>query len=268
MADIGAVPGVIAQQSPVYGGGLFNGFVLGFPIDFWIIFIESIGLGVFIVYLIWRLFFVMEPVGDFYHAERSRHSIAIKFSKAMKLKLMNMKYAAQIMESEDPSDTDKWKQTLAQSIGQLGGVNTVIVCDWHDWIENPILNEAIVTICELWNEKHPEDRILEYVKFAEYLYAGKLKDFCKTLRDWEGNPYPGGGIPVKPFFIVDPVKIEQYMPKQRDAASFGGWLRREAALLNKEAGKPNYLPFAILTGAGILIFVISLIFSYLNVKGG
>ena len=58
------------------------------------------------------------------------------------------------------------------------------------------------------------------------------------------------------------------MPKQRDAASFGGWLRREAQLLNKEAGKVNMLPFALLTGGGIVIFVISLIFSYLNVKGG
>lgn len=271
MADIGAVPAVVSPSggNVVYGGGLFNGFVLGFPIDFWIIFFETIFFLVILIYLIWRLFFVMEPVGDFYGAERSRHSIAIKFSKAMKLKLMSMKYAAQIMEPEDPADTDKWKQTLAQSIGQLGGVNTVIVCDWHDWIENPILNEAIVTVCELWNKANPTDKILEYTKFADYLYKGKLKDFCRDLRDPDGNLYSeSGGIPVKPFFIVDPVKIEQYMPKQRDAASFGGWLRREAQLLNKEAGKPNMLPFALLTGGGIVIFVISLIFSYLNVKGG
>lgn len=207
----------------------------------------------------------MEPVGDYFTAERSRHSLAIKFSKSMKMKLMSMKYAAQIMESEDPEDTDKWKQTLAQSIGQLGSVNAVIVCDWHDWIENPILNEAIVTICEMWNEKYPDDKILEYTKFAKYLYDGKLKDFTKRLTDFDGNPL--NGIPVKPFFIVDPVKIEQYMPKQRDAASFGGWLRREAQLMNKEAGKPNMLPFLLLTGSGVVIFIISLIFAWMNVKG-
>lgn len=239
---------------------------MGFPIDFWIIFLETILLGVVIVYLVWRLFMVMEPVGDFFHADRSRHSLAIKFSKSMKLKMISMKYAAQIMESEDPEDTDKWKQTLAQSIGQLGGVNTVIVCDWHDWIENPILNEAIIQVCEMWNEKNPTDKILEYVKFADYLYKGKLKEFCKELTDFDGNPL--NGIPIRPFFIVDPVKIEQYMPKQRDAASFGGWLRREAQLMNKDANKPNMLPFLLLTGSGVVIFALSLIFAYLNTKGG
>lgn len=250
----------------IYGGGLINGIVMGFPIDFWIIFLETILLGVIIVYLVWRLFMVMEPVGDFYHADRSRHSLAIKFSKSMKLKMISMKYAAQIMESEDQEDTDKWKQTLAQSIGQLGGVNTVIVCDWHDWIENPILNEAIIQVCEMWNEKNPTDKILEYVKFADYLYKGKLKEFCKQLTDFDGNPL--NGIPIRPFFIVDPVKIEQYMPKQRDAASFGGWLRREAQLMNKDANKPNMLPFLLLTGSGVVIFALSLIFAYLNTKGG
>lgn len=252
----------------MYGGGMINGYLMGFPIDFWIIFFESILLGLIIVYLVWRLFMVMDPVGDYFHAERSRHSLAVKFSKAMKLKLMNMKYAAQIMEPEDPSDTDKWKQTLAQSIGQLGSVNTVIVCDWHDWIENPILNEAIATLCELWNEANPNDKIHEYVKFADYLYKGKLKEFTKTLRDPDGNLYsPEGGIPVKPYFIVDPVKIEQYMPKQRDAASFGGWLRREAQLLNKNAEKPNMTAFYLITGSAVIIFICSLIFAYLNVKG-
>lgn len=248
-----------------YGGGLINGFAMGFPIDFWIIFGETIILGVIIIYLIWRLFFVMHPVGDYFKADRSGHSIAVKFTKAMKLKLLSMKYAAQIMEPDDLEDTDKWKQTLAQSIGQLGSVNTVIVCDWHDWIENPILNEAIVEAAELWNESHPNDKILEYTKFAKYLYEGKLKEYFNTYQTPDGEK--PGGIPVKPYFIVDPVKIEQYMPKQRDAASFGGWLRREAQLLNKDANKPNMLPFLLLTGSGVVIFIISLIFAWMNVKG-
>jgi hypothetical protein len=266
MADIGAVPEIIEPGTQIiYGGGLINGVVMGFPIDFWIIFIESILLGVIIVYLVWRLFFIMHPVGDYFTAERSGHSIAVKFTKAMKLKMMSMKYAAQIMEPEDPEDTDKWKQTLAQSIGQLGSVNTVIVCDWHDWIENPILNEAIVEAVELWNESHPNDKIFEYMKFAKYLYEGKLKEFFNTYTTPDGEK--PGGIPVKPYFIVDPVKIEQYMPKQRDAASFGGWLRREAALLNKDAGKVNMVPFLLLTGSGVVIFIISLIFAWMNVKG-
>jgi hypothetical protein len=157
------------------------------------------------------------------------------------------------MEPDDPLEADKWKQTLAQSIGQLGTVNTVIVCDWHDWIENPILNEAIVVCCEKWNEDHPDDKIFDYVKFAKYLHEGKIKD---------GFP---DGIKVQPYFIVDPVKIEQYMPKQRDAASFGGWLRREAAQLNRDASKVDKTPFYILTGAGVVIFIISLIFAWMNV---
>jgi hypothetical protein len=266
MADIGAVPEMVEPgTSVIYGGGLINGYAMGFPIDFWIIFGETIILGVVIVYLIWRLFFIMNPVGDYFTAERSGHSLAVKFSKAMKLKLLSMKYAAQIMEPEDPEDTDKWKQTLAQSIGQLGSVNTVIVCDWHDWIENPILNEAIVTATELWNESHPQDKILEYTKFAKYLYDGKLKEYFIDYTTPDGEK--AGGIPVKPYFIVDPVKIEQYMPKQRDAASFGGWLRREAQLLNKDANKVNMVPFLLLTGSGVVIFIISLIFAWMNVKG-
>lgn len=257
MVDVVAEPLGEAAAAPVQmiGGGLFNGFIGGFPIDFWIIFFQAIIMGVIIVYLVWRLFFIMDPVGDYFGAERARHSLALKFTKAMKIKMLNMKYAAQIMEPEDPEDTDKWKQTLAQSIGQLGSVNTVIVCDWHDWIENPILNEAIVEACELWNESHPDDKILDYTKFAKYLYEGKIKDYFKE------------GIKVKPYFIVDPVKIEQYMPKQRDAASFGGWLRREAQQLNKEANKTNMVPFLLLTGSGVVIFVISLIFAWMNVKG-
>lgn len=266
MADIGAVPGAVqGNANEVMGGGLFNGYIWGAPIDFWIMFFGAILFIVVIIYLVWRLFFVMDPVGEYFSAERSRHSVAIKFSKNMKLKMMNMKYAAQIMEPEDPIDTDKWKQTLAQSIGQLGSVNTVIVCDWHDWIENPILNEAILTIAEKWNEINIDDKILDYVQFADKLYSGKLKEFCKHFKDDNGQPL--SGIPIKPYFIVDPVRIEQYMPKQRDAASFGGWLRREAALLNKDAGKVNPMPFYLLTGAGVMIFVISLIFAWMNVKG-
>jgi len=261
MADLGAVPAAGGQV--VYGGGLFNGFIWGAPYDFWIMFIGGLFFLVIIIYLVWRLFFVMNPVGEYFDAERSRNSVALKFTKNMRLKLMNMKYAAQIMEPEDPADTDKWKQTLAQSIGQLGSVNTVILCDWHDWIENPILNEAIATFAEKWNTVHPEDKIFDFFRFADLLYTGKVKEFCRDYyRDENGAPIDG--IPVKPFFIVDPVKIEQYMPKQRDAASFGGWLRREAAMLNKNAEKPNLTPFLVMTGLGALIFIISLIFSYMN----
>jgi hypothetical protein len=253
MAAEGIVPGA---PQVVYGGGFINGYLWGAPIDLWI---GSMMLAVFvpiIIYFMWRIWWVCPPVNGYFRADRKGEPLGIKFSKNMKLKMLPLKYAAQIFEpdEENIAETEKWKQNLAQSIGQLGVVNTAIICDWHDWVENPIINQAIMIAAEEWNKQNPTDRIYDYVTFSKKLYDGSI------------NRCHPEGIKVPPYFIVDVVRVEQYMPKQRDAASFGGWLRREAAALNRDQSKPNLMPFYVMTGAGVAIFLASLVFSYIILK--
>lgn len=262
MPDVIAQPASSAAQV-IYSPPLINQVIFGFPGDLLLVYVMGLIMVAGFGYFIWRTYFADKPVLGYHKSYWDGTPLGLKYSRNMKLRMIPLKYAAQIMEPEDPDDQEKaelWKQSYSQNIGQLGSVNTSIICDWHDWVENPIINEAIVTMATLWNETYPDDPVYDYATFATKLYNGEFQNLLAEKK-YEG-------IRIKPYFVVSVTQVEQYMPKQRDAASFAGWLRREASILNKNAEKPNMMPAYIILGGTIAICALMLIFTYLFTKGG
>jgi hypothetical protein len=257
--DIVAQPASQAAQTVIYSPPLINQMIFGWPGDLLLVYFMGLLMFIIFGYFAWRTWWADKPVIGYHKAYWDGTSLGLKFSRNMKLRMVPLKYAAQIMEPDDPDDIEKsesWKQSLSQNIGQLGSVNTSIICDWHDWVENPVINEAIVTLAEEWNNNNPEDLVYDYLTFSRKLYNGQFKNYFKE------------GIRIPPYFIVDINRVEQYMPKQRDAASFSGWLRREAQMLNKNKAEPSMMPIYLMFGGTILICVLMLVFTYVFTKGG
>lgn len=268
--DIGAVPQAIAQQQgiQIWAGGTFDLMVAGFPVYFWIIFIGIILL-IGIVFLDWYRWDTIKSVNGMYSAIRKNIPQALKITKNMRMKLVPAKYADQIFEWEDPKEIEKWQLTDPHSVGQLGPVNTAILIDYHDWVENPAINESIKILAEMWNAAYPEDQIHHYSKLMKYRIDGKLKELLKTANEkWnsehpEEEPIPYDSIQVPAYFWVSLTEQEQYMPPQRDAASLGGYLLHEMKeyASSTEDEKKNYGTYIL--GACVIIGIVIVIFSYL-----
>ena len=252
MADI--VAQQAAATAPTYQlwmGGFFDMMLAGLPLYFWMLFLGCLIFGGMIFWN-WYTWNQISAVSGHHRSVMKNIPEALKISKNRRMKLVPAVYADQIFEWEDPEEIEKWHLTSPLVVGQLGPVNTAILVDYHDWVDDPILNESIKQAAEAWNEKFPEDQIHHYTKYMAYRTAGKLQ---------EASP---NGIKIPAYFWVDWASQEQYMPKQRDAASFGGYLRREAAKLksgdNEE--KKNYGTY-ILAGC-VTIGILILIFSWLT----
>ena len=254
LLDVGtavAMPaGAPAPVIQIWMGGLFDTIIGGFPIYFWLLLfaVVAVMLLVFVGMMVWGM---MRAVTGHFDAVRNGIPEALKITKNMQMKLVPAHYADQIFEWENPDEIERWHLTAPHSVGQLGPVNTAILVDYHDWVDNPMINESIKVAAEKWNEVNPEDQIHHYDKFMEYRKNGKLKALMPN------------GVEVPAYFWIDWSKQEQYLPEESDAASFGGWLRREAGKLktgdNEE--KKNYGTW-ILGGCvaiGALILIMSFI---------
>lgn len=252
MGDIIAEP--IAPQVYIWMGGFFDTLIGGLPLYFWMMFIGVVFFVIMMAYN-WYCWSTVEAVSGHYDAARKNIPEAIKITKNRRMKLVPAVYADQIFEWENPEEIEKWHLTSPLVVGQLGRVNTSILVDYHDWVDDPIINESIKVAAEMWNEKHPDDQIHHFTKYMAYRTKGLLEDMSPE------------GIKVPAYFWVDWAAQEQYLPKQRDAASFGGYLRREAAKLksgdNEE--KKNYGTWIL--GGCVIIGVLILVFSFMVGKG-
>ena len=251
MADVVAQPAAATAHAIIpWMGGMFDLYLAGLPVYFWMLFLGGLLLGG-VIFWNWYSWNIIGAVAEHHKAVMKNIPEALKITKNRRMKLVPAVYADQIFEWENPEEIEKWHLTSPLVVGQLGPVNTAILVDYHDWVDDPIINESIKIAAETWNEKYPDDQIHHYSKYMQYRSAGKLQ---------EESP---NGVKVPAFFWVDWAAQEQYMPKQRDAASFGGYLRREASKLkigdNEE--KKNY--GAWILGGSIGLSIIMIVFAYL-----
>jgi hypothetical protein len=255
MADIVATPiAEPVQQCYYWAGGMFDSYLIGLPAYFWIIFLGVLMLGG-VIFWNWYSWGLIAAVSGHHRSVMKNIPEALKISKNRSMKLVPANYADQIFEWENPEEIEKWHLTSPLVVGQLGPVNTAILVDYHDWVDDPILNESIKVVAEQWNEANPDDQIHDYSKYMKYRTDGKLKELSPN------------GIKVPAFFWVDWAAQEQYLPTQRDAASFGGYLRREASKLkigdNEE--KKNYGTWIL--GGCVIIGILILVFCFVVGKG-
>lgn len=268
MADMVAQP--VAQAAPqiyIWAGGLFDTMLVGFPLYFWMIFLGGVAF-VLAMFWNWYVWNQITPVAGYWEALRKNIPQALKISKNMRMKLVPMKYADQIFEDEDPTEIEKWRLTVSDSVGQLGSVNTSILCDFHGWAENPIYNESIKIAAELWNNLYPEDQIHHFSKYSAYRENGKLKGAVNEMnKKWherfpeEPKP-PEDYIRIPSYFYVSFTAQEQYLPQLEDPAAIGGWMIHESADYktpdNEE--KKNYGTWIL--GGCVVIGIVILVLSF------
>jgi hypothetical protein len=268
VAEAAGAAAPVGQGIQIWMGGAFDTMLAGLPVYFWIIFLGVIAF-IGVVFLNWYKWDTIRSVSGHWDAIRKNIPEAIKITKNMRMKLVPAVYADQIFEWEDPNEIEKWHLTSPHSVGQLGPVNTAILVDYHDWVDNPIYNESIKVAAEIWNEANPMDQIHHYEKYALYRHQGKLQQTLDAVnlkwnKEHPDEPQiPKGMIQVPSYFWVDWSAQGQYLPDEEDAASNGGYLRREASRLktgdNEE--KKNYGSWIL--GGCVAIGIVIIVFSYL-----
>lgn len=270
MADIVAQQAAAASpQVYLWAGGMFDMMLAGLPIYFWIIFMGMLMLGGMIFWH-WYTWNLCTAVAGYYDAIRKNTPLALKITKNMKMKLVPAKYADQIFEWEDPNEIEKWYLSSLTAVGQLGSVNTAILVDFHDWVENPLINESIKVSAEMWNRLYPDDQIHHFSKYALYREQGKIQAAVNKMNEEWNRLYPdepkipNDFIRVPSYFLVAMNEQETYLPKDNDASGTGGWMIHESYDYktpdNEE--KKNYGTY-ILAGC-VTVGILILIFSWLT----
>ncbi|MCJ7696895.1 MAG: hypothetical protein MUO73_00990 [Thermoplasmata archaeon] len=231
MADIfatfagGGAPAAVPQplQLAIIFGGFFDQAIFGVPLWFWMAITFGVAFGIFFVYAMW-VYWTIGPVWGYWEAYKTKQPMALKRNKNRKMRMMALKYAARIFNDEETDEM--WSVTSLDAAQQLGSVNCVDVVDWHDWVDDVVKNEAIRVAAGAWNDevkKENANKSSDAKDLLEYIYD--YTTFQKHLSNGDLKRLLPDGVKLDAFFIVDWTKIEQYMPKERAAASYGGLVR-------------------------------------------
>jgi hypothetical protein len=263
MVDITASSSAAAsvpQNIPMYFGGFFDMPVAGLPIYFWIIALGATAFVLYLVYTVW-VYSNLGPVWGWYVSSRKREPMALKQNKNRKARMVPISSVAHIFH--DDENPEMWHQTSLESAQMLGDVPMVHVCDWHDWVDDEVINQAIVTSAEAWNKHCKEvgketvtdennvvssNLIFDYVTYQKHLKNGDLKDFLPK------------GVEVDAFFIVDFSKVERYMANDRSASTFGGFITYYASQMADKGAKAVWallVPIAAICGMVLITSIIA-----------
>ncbi len=225
MTDAMATAVADPNQIQIYFGGVMDASMGGAPLYFWIIFMLGIGLICLGILAAYYRFFILDKVWDFVECYKHHKPLALIRTRYRKAYLKSLKYIAQVFVDED--GPDRWFAPALETSSNLNGVDLVECVDYYDWLQDPILNQAIFEIVDKWNEDHPDekDKIFDPVKFQEMLSAGRLADYFDKQ---EVVVYSKGDVKVPAFFIVNMSKVEQYLPRQRSSSMFGGYTQHLA----------------------------------------
>jgi len=255
MADLNAVPA--SQQIQIYFGGMFDQVQLGAPVYFWVIFVLAVILILFGIFVLYHRYFILNKIWGFVECYKSGKPLALIRTRYRKAYLKPLKYVAQLFIDEE--GPDKWFAPALETAQSISGVNLIDCVDYYDWLQDPILNETIQEIVYQWNQDHPneEDKIHDPIRFQKLLGDGNLKDYFDST---EITTYNKGAVKVPAFFVVDIGKVEQYLPRTRSSAMFGGytqWLADNVNNKEKVDWKQWLLPIAALMTAEIIVAIIA-----------
>jgi hypothetical protein len=208
MADVAGVPQQAEQQIVIFFGGQFDQVIMGAPVYFWGMFILGMIAVMACMWWFYHRYFILDKIWGFVTCYKNKQPLALIRTRFRKAYFKPLKYIAQIFSDEDTPD--KWYAPALETSSNLEGVNLIEAVDYYDWLQDPILNQAIFELVTEWNLQHPtlfeEKRVVEYSK---------------------------GKVPVSAFFYVDLSKIEQYLPRQRTSAMFGGYTQHMADDMGK-----------------------------------
>lgn len=228
MADVAAVPDQAQQQLVIYFGGQFDQSIMGAPVYFWAMFLLGMGMFMAIAWWAYHRYFILDKIWGFVTCYKSKQPLALIRTRFRKAYFKPLKYIAQIFSDEDTPD--KWYAPALETSSNLEGVNLIEAVDYYDWLQDPTLNQAIFELVTEWNLMHPDEKIYDPVQFQTVLASGRMANLFESKQIWE---YKKGVVPVSAFFYVDLSKIEQYLPRQRTSAMFGGYTQHMADDMGK-----------------------------------
>ena len=257
MTDIQATAMDQQQQLQIYFGGQFDQSVLGAPVYFWMIFLLGCVLFCVIAYAAYHRYFILDKIWDYVVCYKSKKPMGLIRTRYRKAYLKSLDYVAQVFSDEDT--TDKWYAPALETSSNLGGVDLIEAVDYYDWLQDPILNEAIKEIVYKWNEKYPNDKIQDPILFQKYLHEGKFSDLFEGI-EVKTTTIGKGKIPLPAIFFVDLAKVEQYLPRTRSSAMLGGYANKVAQDLgnkDKVDWKSYVIPVAVLCTCMIICGIIA-----------
>jgi hypothetical protein len=230
MADVMAVPQVAENQIVIFFGGQFDQVIMGAPVYFWGMFFLGMAAVMAVMWWVYHRYFILDKIWGFVTCYKNKQPLALIRTRYRKAYFKPLKYIAQIfMDEESP---DKWFAPALETSSNLEGVNLIEAVDYYDWLQDPILNQAVYELVHEWNLIHENDsdKIYDPVQFQQKLADGKLADLFdgKTY-----TTYMKGQVPIPAFFVVDISKIEQYLPRTRSSAMFGGYTQHMADDMGK-----------------------------------
>jgi hypothetical protein len=262
MVDVTATAVDPNQQLTIYFGGQFDQTMMGAPVYFWAIFIMGMMLicgGLLVMYY---RYFILDKVWAFVECYKKRTPLALIRTRYRKAYLKSLRYVAQVFVDDETNDM--WTAPALETSSNLEGVNLIEAVDYYDWLQDPILNQAIHELIAEWNEKNPEDKIITANDFQKKLSDGMLGSV------FDGHPITTyvtkGKVPVPAFFFVDIAKIEQYLPRNRSSTLLAGVAQKMGNDLgNKDKIDPKTALYVMAGGATLII--ISAIIAYVILKG-
>ena len=228
MADVQSVPAVAQEQLIIYFGGEFDRSMMGAPVYFWCMFFLGIGMFMVTMWWVYHRYFILDKIWGFVTCYKSKQPLALIRTRFRKAYFKPLKYIAQIFSDEDTPD--KWYAPALETSSNLEGVNLIEAVDYYDWLQDPTLNQAIFELVSEWNLQYPDEKIYDPVQFQTILGSGRMANLFESK---EVAIYKKGTVPVSAFFYVDLSKIEQYLPRQRTSAMFGGYTQHMADDMGK-----------------------------------
>lgn len=228
MADVNAVPAVAENQIVIFFGGQFDQVVMGAPVYFWGMFLLGMVAVMACIWWFYHRYFILDKIWGFVTCYKNKQPLALIRTRFRKAYFKPLKYIAQIFSDEDTPD--KWYAPALETSSNLEGVNLIEAVDYYDWLQDPILNQAIFELVTEWNLQYPGEKIFDPVQFQIVLGSGRMATLFEEKRVVE---YSKGKVPVSAFFYVDLSKIEQYLPRQRTSAMFGGYTQHMADDMGK-----------------------------------
>jgi hypothetical protein len=207
-------------------------------------------------------FMILDKVWAFVECYKSKTPLALIRTRYRKAYLKSLKYMAQVFIDEETGDM--WTAPALETSSNMEGVSLIECVDYYDWLQDPILNQAIHELVMEWNIQHPTEKIVSHNDFQKRLSKGDLtnlfagKDIVTKVT--------AGQVPIPAFFYVDLAKIEQYLPRNRSSILLGGVAQKIGNDLgNKDKIDPKTALY--LFGGGAVLIIISAVIAYVILKG-
>ena len=256
MSDALAVPVDPGQQIQIYFGGQFDQTIMGAPVYFWGMFVMGMMLVCGMILVCYYRFLILDKVWAFVDCYKKRTPLALIRTRYRTAYFKSLTYIAQVFFDEETNDM--WTAPALETSSNLEGVNLIECVDYYDWLQDPILNEAIRQLILKWNEKNPGKEIKTPTDFQERLGKGDLVGLFEG--EVKQITVSAEKVPVPAFFLVDIAKIEQYLPRTRSSAMLGGVAQKIGSDLgNKEKvdWKSWVIPIAALCTLMIICGIIA-----------